>query len=99
MKTIELYAITRNMDQTEGRGPIQDLYYTTDKELALKIVGHPSFYGKYGVMGTAGGVHDVINKNLIVLETFSDFAKIENLTKVNAALSKLTADEKTLLGL
>ena len=46
MKTIKLYAVQKNQDQTEGRGPMTDVYYAPTKELALKIVNSPIFYGK-----------------------------------------------------
>ena len=102
MKTLTLYAVQKNADQTEGRGTMTDVYYTHTKDLALKIVNSPIFYKKYGVQGCSpykNGEYDVTQKEFIVLENMEDFFNIEKNIKVQNALSKLTDDEKEILGL
>jgi len=102
MKTTKLYAVQKNEDQTEGRGPMTDVYYTTSKELALKIVTSPIFYGKYGVQGCPpykGGEYDIKEKEFTILENLEDFFNIENNLKIKNALSKLSEEEKQILGL
>lgn len=99
MKTLKFYAVTRNLDQTEGRGPIVDAYHTENKDLALKIAANPLFYKKYGVQGCCGGSYDVIEKNVTLLTSMEEFFDMEKNIKVQGALSKLNDEEKELLGL
>lgn len=102
MKTITLYAVQKNEDQTEGRGPMTDVYYTHTKDLALKIVNSPLFYKKYGVQGCApykNGEYDIKQREFLLLENMEDFFNIEKNIKVQNALNKLTDEEKEILGI
>ena len=99
---MKVFAIQKNQDQTEGRGPMVDVYYSNNKELALKIVSHPLFYKKYGVQGCPpykGGELDVKEREFIILNSMEDFFKIEQDQKTKVALAKLTEEEKEILGL
>jgi hypothetical protein len=102
MKPIKLFAVKKNNDQTEGRGPMVDVYYTEKQELALKIVNSEIFYRKYGVQGTPpyeNGKHDVGPKDIVILENYEDFLKAEKNIKAQKALDKLTEEDKQILGL
>jgi hypothetical protein len=103
MKTYKLWAVKANHDTTEGRGSMYDVFYTTTKDAALKIVNDPTFYGRYGVMGTPPynfGEYDVDERQITVFESFDEYKKLYDAdTKKQKALAKLTAEEKKLLGL
>lgn len=101
MKTLKLYAIQRNLDTTEGRGPMKTVYYTSDKSLANKILNNPLFYKQYGIMGSLSGVSDsdIKLENITVLETMEDFFLIEKSEKAKIALAKLSDADKEILGL
>lgn len=102
MKTFKVWACTANRDQTEGRGPSYDVCYAETREVALKIVNNPLFYGKYGVMGCQpfdGGKYDVSEREMFVYESISEYLESEKNAEIKAALSKLTDKEKELLGL
>ena len=102
MKTTKLFAVQRNLDQTEGRGPMKTVYYTKDKNLGLKIVNSPIFYNKYGVQGCGpyeGGKYDVVEEDINIIESFDEFVSFEKDAEAKAALDKLTDREKELLGL
>ena len=51
MKTLKVWACQANCDRTEGRGPMEDICYASNKDIALKIVNDPVYYRKHGVMG------------------------------------------------
>ena len=102
MRTIKFFTVLRNTDQTEGRGSMVDVYYTENEELARKIVNHPIFYGKYGVQGSPpyeNGKYDVILRHFSLLDSMEEFFKFEKNEKILKALSKLTDEEKEILGL
>jgi hypothetical protein len=76
MKTLKVWACTANSDQTEGRGSNYDVCYATTREVALKIVNNPLFYGKYGVMGGKpydGGKYDVSERDMVVYDNISEY--------------------------
>ena len=101
-KTITIYAAQKNTDQTEGRGSMVDVYYTTTKALAYKIVNSPTFYKKYGVQGCPpydGGKYDVKEQHITCIDSFEEFLQLEKDTETLTALNKLTEKEKELLGL
>lgn len=102
MKTIKIWACTANRDQTEGRGPIYDVCYASTKEVALKIVTNPTYYGKYGVMGCGpydGGKYDISEREMVVYDNVSEYLEDIKNEEVKTALNKLTDKEKELLGL
>jgi len=87
MKTI--YVAERNLDLTEGRGPIIAIGYfrtITDARLAAK---------GWGVQGVGDG----IVRPTILYDSFVEF-KLDETEKIKAcALAKLTDEEKEALGL
>ena len=102
MKTIKVWACTANRDQNEGRGPCYDVCYAANHDTALKIVNHPLFYRKYGVMGGkpwGDGKGDVSEREMIVYDNLSEYLESEKNAEIKAALNKLTDKEKELLGL
>lgn len=102
MKTMKVWACMANRDQTEGRGPNYEVCYAATREIALKIVNNPLYYGKYGVMGCGpydGGKYDVVEREMVIYENISEYLESEKNTEIKAALSKLTDNEKKLLGL
>jgi hypothetical protein len=102
MKTLKIVACQRNTDQTEGRGRMEDVCYATSKDLALRIVNHPTYYGTYGVMGCKpykGGEYDISEKEMVIFETMEEYLETLKNKKVKTALDKLTDEEKELLGL
>lgn len=102
MKTLKVWACTANRDQTEGRGPMYDVCYASTKEVALKIVTNPLYYGNYGVMGCApynGGNYDISEREMVVYDNVSEYLEGIKNAAVQTALNKLTDKEKELLGL
>lgn len=102
MKTFKVWACTANRDQTEGRGPSYDVCYAETREIALKIVNNPLFYGKYGVMGCQpfdGGKYNVSEREMVVYDNISEYLEGVKNAEIKTALSKLTDKEKELLGL
>ena len=51
MIIIGAWACRAYRNTTDGHGPMYDACYAATHEAAIKIVKHPSFYKKYGVMG------------------------------------------------
>jgi hypothetical protein len=51
MKTIKLYELSRNSDQTEGRGQNVPVAYFEDLTQVLKVNDDERFWKKFGVMG------------------------------------------------
>lgn len=106
MKKLQLFALMENLDKTEGRGPLRDVFYTKNEDLALKILSHPAYYKKYGVMGCPEGKYLVKEKEIIILDCWEDFVKLEGVdiqaieeSERNEALKKLSDREKKLLKL
>jgi len=103
MKTYTLWAVQANEDTCEGRGRNRDILYTSDQATGLQIVKDPTFYKQYGVQGCIpykNGMNDVVNKIFNVFESFEEYQRsVDTEIKIQKALSKLTDEEKKLLGL
>jgi len=106
MKTIKLYELSRNSDQTEGRGQNVPVAYFEDLTQVLKVNDDERFWKKYGVMGTPyksinGGLPYNINERTIcVYDRAEDFFEsYDKQTKIDRAMAQLTEEEKKLLGL
>jgi hypothetical protein len=97
MRTLTVFNVRGNTDTTEGRGNSIVLARANSEQLAQRIANTESFYGEHGVMG--GPNLSVQEESVKVFETYEDFLIENNNSKVNAALRKLTKEEKKLLGL
>lgn len=76
--------------------------YTETKEKALKIVNHPDFYSKYGVMGVApykNGEYDVREETIIIVNDVTEILDLEKQKEKERIFSKLTPKEREILGL
>jgi len=107
MKTIKLFELSKNSDQTEGRGHNVPMGYFEDLDQVLKTNDDERFFSKYGVMGTkytsvSGGFlpYNIVLKTFDIYATSEEFfEKHDKQTKIQKALAKLTEEEKELLGL
>lgn len=99
MDTLLLFAIKHNIDQTEGRGPFRELYYTRNQEITKKIISLPAFYKKYGVQGQPEGDHLIASTQIKILDSVEDFLIVERDKETLDALDKLTPRQRELLGL
>lgn len=107
MKILKLFAIQANSDTNAGGGYQKDIYYATSLEEASKIVNNPLFYQEYGVQGCPpyeNGKYDVVEKEIIILESAEELVDAENrkrISRVNSSIqsvfSKLSKKEKELL--
>jgi hypothetical protein len=106
MKTIKLFELSRNSDQTEGRGHNVPVGYFEALDQVLKTNDDERFFSKYGVMGTkytsvSGGFlpYNIVLKTFDIYSTSEEFfEKHDKQTKIQKALAKLTEEEKELLG-
>jgi hypothetical protein len=98
---IKVFSINRNADTNEGRGPMVTMAYMNSKEEALKVVDDPRF-ARYCVQGIhrPGSEHSAVAEiNLHIYQTAEQFWNgIESQAR-RAALAKLTAEDRKLLGL
>lgn len=106
MKKIELYELSRNSDQTEGRGSNVPVAYFNSLSEVVKVNEDKRFYEKCGVMGTkysslSGGLPYNINERTICVYDSAEefFESYDRQTKIDKAMAKLTEEEKKLLGL
>lgn len=99
MPTQKAFVVSRNTDQTEGRGALVPFCYTKTKELALQIINSPIFYQKYGVQGCKEGDYLVREIDLAIFSNFEEFVLSEKSEAAQKALSKLTKADKEALGL
>jgi hypothetical protein len=99
-KTFSTFALLVNTDTCEGRGPMKEHAYFSSRSEAEKVHNDPRFYKRYGVMGTLGNVeYAVTAKTLKVFDTAEDYWNHSDSAAKQAALEKLTLDERILLGL
>ena len=97
------YEITKNTDSVEGRGSTvgTNIFFWEHGD-ALAFVSSDR-YRKFGVMGTTGSTYDIkrhsakLPKIYTSLEEYDSEHSSDTLRK--KALSKLTKEEKRLLGL
>ncbi len=101
----KIYIVYRNSDFTEGKGVMLFHCAFSDGEEAIKYVEkQQGIFGssqrvernRYGCYATANG-YDI--KEATLYEVGDDLEKIESDKKRQVALNKLTAEERTLLGL
>ncbi len=98
MKTLEVYTIYKNSDQTEGRGHSIPVVRFDNKFEAERLACDSEFYGRHGVMGC--------NNLSIGIETFDVYESYEEYQTIHGeaelkriALSKLTQEDRRVLGL
>jgi hypothetical protein len=102
MKKIHLWACTANTDTIEGKGANYDVCYAETKDIATEIVNSPGFYGRFGVIGCHPykkrefGVH---YRTIVILETPDELKDLVAEQKRQAALAKLTEEDRRVLGL
>jgi len=98
----EMFAITYNADQTEGRGHEITLGYTQTQELAEAIVADPRFK-RYCVMGFHNPAdcikYNVRPKSVLIFEAIDDPYNLEKQKLRERALAKLSKEERQALGL
>lgn len=111
MVEISYYEILREKDQTEGRNGVAETGLCfNNKQEAILFASSDIWSKRYGVMGVSkGGLSYVKPVKKIVYDSVNEYAEKQGLTKEleqslieqkrQQALSKLTDDEKRLLGL
>lgn len=99
MKIIILYPCMGHTERNEGRGPMHEVCYASTKSVADAIMRHPVFYDKWGVMGvdSCGTSSAKVMTVYDSLEEYIEIASDEALR--SQALSKLSKDERRVLGL
>jgi len=104
MKQHNYFQVLKNIDTTEGRGPMlpTDIGFTTE-DAALEFVKSNTYAKKFGVMGTPGSDYCVDEVTLFVYDSVDEFMnknpEVEQEKKRRTALKKLSAEERQLLGL
>jgi len=104
MKTIKFYQVMKNLDRTEGRGPMipADIGFTNQTS-ALAFVTSDYYAKEYGVQGTPGSEYDVKERTYFIYDSFDEWDqhspdRVDERKRENA-LAKLTVEERSLLGL
>lgn len=94
MKTLKIkgYEAYTNSDLTEGRGrPVHIAYFTHEEDAKKATRGR-------GVMGTDAH-YQAVNKTINVYDSYAEYTSTCDEQLRKAVLSKLTKDEKRVLGL
>lgn len=100
MKIIEYFEVLGHSDTTEGRGPLIGAARFSTRAAAVEFVKSKE-YSKWCVMGFQS-VQDeryIKNVKLVILDSVKEFKFLQNENLKEIALSKLTREEKEVLGL
>lgn len=97
MKTLKIHILNRNLDQTEGRGPVVPAFYFASAELAAHAAKLPCFYREMGVQGGMDGSL-VETKEIQLIESIEEFVRLRKDQVAQRALGKLSDLEKDALG-
>lgn len=99
MKTVTLYPCMGHTERQEGRGAMREVCYASTKSVADAIMGHPLFYDKWGVMG-GDNCGTSSAKAMTVYDSLEEYIEaVSDETIRRRALSKLSQDERRVLGL
>ena len=101
METIELFATTRNTDQTEGRGANVPTGYFRDRRIAEAVVMDKR-YAQFCIMGvqTNSDIKDMIDsKPINIYDSVEDFFNNLDGKVRERAIAKLSMEERRVLGL
>lgn len=90
---MKIYVTRQNSDLCEGRGPIVNVGYFTNREVAV--------YANSKIPGVFGTKNDCSVQEIEVCtaQRIEDLVDFEKDQKRQKALSKLTIEERNLLGL
>jgi hypothetical protein len=100
MMTIKYYELTYNSDSVEGRGYAKVAARFVNKEDAVAVCEDPRFWKEHGVMGTRmDPKYDVREVCGPLFESAAAYWTYDEEGIRQAALAKLTDDEKRVLGL
>lgn len=99
-KTFPIFTLSKNSDQTEGRGRDIPVARFTSHAEAVKVNEDPRFYKMHGVMGTKyDAKYSIKTENLEIFETAEEYFSFDKDAVKKAALAKLSTEEKIALGL
>jgi hypothetical protein len=92
MEKIKVFETTINSDMTEGRGLMKHLAFFKNEEDA-ELAGKP-----HKVMGVGVG-HEVVQRELIIFDSYSEYLSQEDIKLYEGIMRKLSKEEKRVLGL
>lgn len=101
MQTIKCFEVMGHTDTTEGRAPMKVAARFTTRKEAEKYINSPA-YTRWCVMGVPykeAEKYHITEQTICVLDYVEELAELQKQETIQKALSKLTAEERKVLGL
>ncbi len=98
MRKVDVFTLTGNSDQTEGRGSTIELAHFTSPAEGRKVLNDPRFWREHGVQGCKmDEKYDSTTSTIKIYDTAAEYWAEKLVEKRDRALGKLTPEEIDLI--